>query len=89
MTPTNEDDLQQLNATVRELRDQVYLLQQQVAAIAEHVGWTAAGPVAAVLPEDVNVLIEQGDRAGAVLALAQDWGVDERTADVELRTRGL
>jgi len=85
----NEDDLLQLNATVRELRDQVYLLQQQVAAVAEHVGWAAAGPPVQLLPEDVNVLIEQGDRAGAVLALAEDWSVDARSADVELRTRGL
>ena len=87
----NQNDLQQLNATVKELRDQVYLLQQQVAAISEHVGLTAApvAPAAPLLPEHVNVLLEQGDRGGAVLALAEAWGIDERNADVELRTRGL
>lgn len=61
------------------------------AAVSEHVGLTTApiAPAEPLLPEHMNVLLEQGDRGGAMVALAETWGIDERTADVELRTRGL
>lgn len=83
-----QEDIRKLLLANRELRDRVEALEGTVAALVAHVGYvTPEPPAVPPLPDEVERLLERGDRRGAILALARARGVSKHLAERELDSR--